>query len=462
MRLLTQLTLAGVMLGIAGLVTSLALVNSTSTMEGLAARLTEAVESVHAAEQTERALLVHSRQSILFRSTGREEYRRVQEEARRQIAFWLESMHKFASSAHERALLKTATDQVALYLQESTGLESRPTEQDELDSLDTAQATLAALVNLNYEQSQGLKDLIEAQDRRATIIGIAAASGVTLLLVGVFLLLHFGLRRPLIHLKQRMQVLEAGFLVPIPPKGPAELQEITNVFNDLARRVKEQRESQLRFLAGVAHDLRTPLNAMKLGADTLTEDATMEDLQIVSEMISRQVSQLERQVGDLLDTSRIEAGNLDLRLAEHNLTELTENTVMLFKGTSPRHLVRVAHLREPVVCRCDSTRIGQVLTNLISNAIKYSPSGGDITVELTPGAKEVSISVKDEGIGISEEDLPRVFEPFRRTASTRETIPGIGLGLSVSKRIAEAHGGQIVVSSKPGAGSTFTLRLPCG
>jgi signal transduction histidine kinase len=101
-----------------------------------------------------------------------------------------------------------------------------------------------------------------------------------------------------------------------------------------------------------------------------------------------------------------------------------------------------------------------MINNLISNALKYSPSGGDVLVTLSCEAEYASVRITDQGIGIDPEDLRRIFEPFRRTRSTRETIPGVGLGLSVSRKIAEAHKGSIEVSSTRGVGSTFTLRLP--
>jgi two-component system, OmpR family, sensor histidine kinase MtrB len=114
----------------------------------------------------------------------------------------------------------------------------------------------------------------------------------------------------------------------------------------------------------------------------------------------------------------------------------------------------------PVVVRGDPTRLTQVVTNLLSNAIKYSPRGGRVRVQLARAQDEVMLSVSDEGVGIPPDEYERIFEPFRRSKGSSAEIPGIGLGLSVSRRIVRAHGGDIEVVSQIGAGSTFRVRLP--
>jgi signal transduction histidine kinase len=115
-----------------------------------------------------------------------------------------------------------------------------------------------------------------------------------------------------------------------------------------------------------------------------------------------------------------------------------------------------------VLVRCDGTRISQVLNNLLNNAIKYSPRGGRVQVELSTAPDAARVSVTDSGVGIPATELESIFEPFRRSSTTRDTIPGIGLGLAVGRRIIEAHGGRIEVHSEEGIGTTFRLSLPRG
>ena len=133
--------------------------------------------------------------------------------------------------------------------------------------------------------------------------------------------------------------------------------------------------------------------------------------------------------------------------------------VELYRATTPSHEIDLIVDGDDAVVAADPTRLGQVLTNLISNGIKYSPDGGRIAVAVGVEGEKVAISVADRGIGIDPGDLQRIFEPFQRVGRARDQIPGTGLGLSVVRRIVQAHGGEIRVVSEPGLGSTFEVRL---
>jgi signal transduction histidine kinase len=465
MRLLTLLTITELILGGAGLGASWLLMNSTSRLQYLTSQISTAVESVYTTEQAERALLVHNRESNLYAITKRAEHSRQRQQAERDLYGHLELMGKFAESPREHELLRRANEGVALYIKERQKLEEQGATPDVLTTsvfplLDETEEALSTLMQINYDQAQHLQQRAQQEDTAANRIGLLVAAGVLLILTAAFVLLHHGLRQPHLKLKRQIENLQTGRLSEITPSGLAELREIATAFNELVRRVSFQRESQLRFLAGVAHDLRTPLNAIKLSATYLATASLDGEERSTLAAIERQVSQLDRQVGDLLDTTRVESGHLELKVHSEDLRPIVENAVQVFRGWSARHTIRFTAPDHPIICECDSTRIGQVINNLISNALKYSPSGGDVAVELSSDQDWALIKVSDQGIGIAPEDLRHLFEPFRRTATTRETIPGVGLGLSVSKRIAEAHHGSIEVSSVRGAGSTFTLRLP--
>jgi signal transduction histidine kinase len=167
-------------------------------------------------------------------------------------------------------------------------------------------------------------------------------------------------------------------------------------------------------------------------------------------------------VGDFLDMANIEAGKLELRFQEQDVCQLVRNVVALFESTSPNHDLRVSTPAAAVPLRCDPLRIEQVVTNLVSNAIKYSPEGGAVGISLRVVREEAVIEVRDHGIGITRGDQRRLFEPFRRLHLSRETIAGVGLGLFVVRRIVEAHRGRIEVESAVGTGSTFRVALPIG
>ena len=165
-------------------------------------------------------------------------------------------------------------------------------------------------------------------------------------------------------------------------------------------------------------------------------------------------------VGDLLESTRVEAGHIELRTEYVDLRAVAREAVELFREGSPLHDLLLDEPDDELPTRCDRLRIEWALNNLISNAIKSSPQGGPVVVKAVQVDEWAVLSVSDEGLGIAEAELPLLWEPFRRTDTSTGLVPGLGLSLFTSKRIAQAHGGDIIVTSTPGQGSTFSLRLP--
>jgi signal transduction histidine kinase len=247
------------------------------------------------------------------------------------------------------------------------------------------------------------------------------------------------------------------------PSGARELRDMAATFNDLADRLARQEKDRLTFLGGVAHDLRNPLSALKMAAEVARQSkqptSPERALQMLA-LVGRQVEHLDRMVGDLLDSMRIESGRLELRREPSDVGRLVLQIVELYRPGSRAHEIAFVEPVEAVVADCDPARIEQVITNLVSNAVKYSPDGGRVTLAVFTERSEVVVSVSDEGIGVSPEDRERIFEPFRRSGRSRELVPGVGLGLSVARKIVAGHGGTLEVESRIGAGSTFRVRIP--
>ncbi|HEY0838721.1 MAG TPA: HAMP domain-containing sensor histidine kinase, partial [Vulgatibacter sp.] len=245
--------------------------------------------------------------------------------------------------------------------------------------------------------------------------------------------------------------------------GPPEVADMARSFNRLADSLDQQRQTRFEFLMAVAHDLRNPLAALKATV-ALTDarmrkgELTMEQLEQQQKRMAGQVDRLNRMVGDLLDMTRVEAGRFDLTMATCDVRSFARDAQDLFEEASARHPIRLSLPEEPVPVACDRQRLGQVLDNLLSNAIKYSPDGGEIDVRVTCAAGEARIEVQDRGSGIAPENFSRIFEPFQRLQ--RDRTPGVGLGLSVAKRLVEAQGGRIELESEVGVGSTFRVCLP--
>ena len=247
------------------------------------------------------------------------------------------------------------------------------------------------------------------------------------------------------------------------PSGARELREMAATFNSLADRLARQDNDRLTFLGGVAHDLRNPLSALKMATDVARhggQASSPERLEWALAIVARQIERLDRMVGDLLDATRIESGRLELRPAPLDVRPIVGHVVELYRPVSPAHVIVFVEPAEAVVAECDPTRIEQVVTNLVSNALKYSPDGGRVTVSAFAELSEAVVSVSDEGIGIPPEERERIFEPFRRSPRSRELVPGVGLGLSVARKIVAGHGGTLEVESRVGVGSTFRVRLP--
>ena len=235
---------------------------------------------------------------------------------------------------------------------------------------------------------------------------------------------------------------------------------------DAERRTVEElrRLSALRadFVSLVSHELRTPMAAVIGSARTLQQrwrELTADQRESFLGLIADETERLAGLVGDVLDTSRIEAGTFNIRFGEVDLGELVRDTVALAELGSDEVGLR-AEVHEPLPqVRGDAERLRQVLMNLIDNAIKYSPAGDEVEVRAYSEAGRVLVAIRDHGPGIAPEDQRLIFEKFGRVTSGN-TRPGTGLGLFIARSIAEAHGGTLDVSSSPRRGSTFTLELP--
>ena len=231
--------------------------------------------------------------------------------------------------------------------------------------------------------------------------------------------------------------------------------------NHTAVMVQRQRHEQRQreFVAMVAHDLKNPLTTIKGYAQLLRRRGAYDER--VVETIVAQADRLERLIDDLRDVARIEAGGLVLRRAETDLAALVRGCVEEAQALSGAHAIRLDMPPAPIVGRWDAGRLAQVMGNLLDNAIKYSPRGGEIKVAITAGGDAVQVTVADAGIGMAPEVAARVFERFYRAPGGEATDrKGLGLGLFISKAVVEAHGGRIAVEATPDTGSTFRVTLP--
>jgi signal transduction histidine kinase len=227
--------------------------------------------------------------------------------------------------------------------------------------------------------------------------------------------------------------------------------------------VASQHKSE--FLANMSHELRTPLNAI-IGFSEVLTDRMFGELNEKQEEYLKDIyasgTHLLSLINDILDLSKIEAGRMELELADFDLPTAIENALMLVRERAGRRSIA---LRTDIDNRvgqihADERKVRQVVLNLLSNAIKFTPEGGQIEVGAVPKDGFVEVSVTDTGVGIAPEDQEKVFEEFQQVGTAEKKAVGTGLGLTLCRKFIELHGGRIWVQSQVGVGSTFTFSIP--
>jgi len=236
------------------------------------------------------------------------------------------------------------------------------------------------------------------------------------------------------------------------------------VFHDITR-LKQLEKIRQDFVANVSHELRTPLTTIKGYAETLLDGALKEDLasQFV-QVIKRHTDRLTKIVEDLLMLSKIETKEFQLKMEMISLPNLIDDIIDFLKEPAEKKKISLSRheIHSSLAIRADRSYLEQVLINLLDNAIKYTPEGGRVIVSVVEkDSKDIQFSIEDNGIGIPNEDLSRIFERFYRVDKGRsKELGGTGLGLSIVKHLVQAHGGRVWVDSQLGKGSTFYFTLP--
>jgi signal transduction histidine kinase len=314
----------------------------------------------------------------------------------------------------------------------------------------------------------------------ANVTGLLAIIGLVGLAVAVVVAAMLARRftTPLRRLTEATHDLAEGDLARRVPAeslgfGAAELAELGYQFNAMAERlqtsveiIRTDRDRSREFLADVSHELRTPIAALRTFNELLVEGAG-NDPTTRAEFLEASRGQLERLdwlAQNLLELSKLESGLVLLDLRADDIRSAVEHAVEQATPTARRRGVdlSIALPDRPLQLRHDPVRVGQVVANLVGNAIKFTPRGGKVRVEVRPSSGGgATIEVSDTGVGIDPAELPRIFDRFYRGSQASEARgSGSGLGLAIVRSIVEMHGGTVVVESRRGGGSTFTVTLP--
>ena len=284
----------------------------------------------------------------------------------------------------------------------------------------------------------------------AVLVGGALAAFGSLLMARM-------ISRPVRRVAEASGSLAAGISPePVPVEGSAELASLASSFNNMARELQRAREAERSFLLSVSHELKTPLTAIRGYAEGLEEGAF--DPEQAAQIIREEARRLERLVRDLLDLARINRREFAVHVDDIDLAEVAGEAVRRYEQEARAGGVELEAVSEGTApARGDLDRALQVVSNLVENALRSTPAGGSVRVSAEPGL----IAVEDTGTGLPAEDLERAFERFYLYDRQPEGLRiGTGLGLAIVKELTEKMGGSVSVHSRPGRGTTFSVRLP--
>jgi two-component system sensor histidine kinase BaeS len=310
----------------------------------------------------------------------------------------------------------------------------------------------------------------ELQDLEATLRGLnltvmAGALGAVLLAAVVSLGFARAIGDPVREVSQAAGALAAGDLSKhLEPRSNDEVGELVAAFNAMAGQLREAETARREFATDVSHELHSLAGAMQVAAEALERGAVAEPGlrdRLIAGLVGH-TRRLNRLSDDLLQLARLEEGRLSLSLEACSLAEVVRRTVDEFAAEArQRGLELRVEADRAALIRGDEVRLQQALGNLLENALKYSPRGGQVVVSLESADGAYRLAVADNGEGIPPEELPRIWQRYYRVEGRASGGPGgTGLGLAIAVGIVKAHGGRIEVQSQPGQGTTFTVYLP--
>jgi signal transduction histidine kinase len=283
--------------------------------------------------------------------------------------------------------------------------------------------------------------------------------GFVILGIGIFLIVRF-IRRtaaPIGDVMEAADRVAAGdYAARVDPSGPREVRRLAASFNEMTTRLEANEEQRRRLLADVTHELRTPLSIIRGNVEGMLDGVYPRDEEHLGPVVE-ETKQMARLLDDLHTLATAEAGVLKLHFEPTDVAELVQDVVTAFAPRAgERQIELTSSVAELPEIEIDPVRIRQVLENVIANALRYTPPGGGVSLDVTGGHGSVTFAIADTGPGVPQETLPQIFDRFAKSSDSG----GSGLGLAIAKSLVEAHGGEISADSGPGRGLTVRFELP--
>ena len=271
--------------------------------------------------------------------------------------------------------------------------------------------------------------------------------------------------KPLKTLMQVVQKITNGQLdQQVDVVGNGEIAELGNAFNHMTKQLQRVEQSRQEFVSNVSHELKTPLSSIKVLTESLMfqEDVPVELYKEFFEDINSEVDRLNSIISDLLTLVRLDQREVPLNIMQINLGDLIQNILKRLAPLAKKKNINLVYeSHREIIAEIDEVKLSLALTNLVENAIKYTPEGGNVNVILQGDLQDAIITVEDSGIGIAKEEQSKIFERFYRTDKTRNReTGGTGLGLAITYKTVVMHNGSIGVESEEGKGSTFSVQIP--
>ncbi len=332
-----------------------------------------------------------------------------------------------------------------------------------------AGSQLLGAVHLTYGNAS-LSRIISELTTRTILTG----TGLALVSFAAALIVARVITAPVRNLNSTAQTLASGRLdARVKPQGPKEFRELGQTFNEMASQLQESHielteasKAKTRFFSSVTHELKSPLTAIASFTNMLAKDpdGNLDEKQAqFVEVIRRNNAQMQVLISELLDAGRLETGTMGLVMETIDLSETigeVVETMLPFAASRQQQIVYTAS-NSPLNIRADRTRMNQVITNLVSNALKYSDDGAKVEIRTHATDTTAYVTVEDTGSGIDPDDLKKLFLPFHRSPRVASSgVEGTGLGLYITNQLVKLQGGHISVKSDLGVGSVFSVGLP--